>query len=122
MKLDLNHPWPKLLLAAVVLIAPSTLSYCKAREEAQTQNAHARREADAGYKTLVNSVEKLERIVAAQQDTLKLLTERAVLMMPPDAGSASVGEPHVNLPAAPDVSFAPLPDTTAQALREADAI
>lgn len=120
MKLDLNQPWSKLLLAAVVVIAPATLSYCKAHEEAHAESTRDRREADAGYHALVSNVEQLQRIVAAQQLTIQLLTERYVSA--PDAGVDSAegpdAAPHVELPGAAGVQFAPLPEDNAQALRQ----
>ena len=111
--MDLKSSWPKLVFAGTVAIVPAVLSYCKSSQEAD----HARVEADAGYKTLVQSVRNLEMVVAAQNNAIGLLTNTRISAgsgsADPAAGSAAAGsgEP---LPAP---SFPELPDSTAAALR-----
>ncbi len=63
----------KLLLGTVVALGPALLSYCQASREAD----HAAREADAGYKLLVQSVRHLEEVTKMQDAAIiLLLTER----------------------------------------------
>ncbi len=100
MDLKSTWPWPKLLFAGLVAVVPAVLSYCKSSQEAD----HARIEADAGYKTLVESVRNLELVVAAQSNAIGLLTTRT-----------NSSEP---LPLPPH--FPRLPDNTAAALRMQD--
>lgn len=76
---DLKHvSWGKLLVTAAIAIVPATLSYCKASRESDASVALAQREADAGYRALVESVRHLEDVVGAQQATLRLLIERTL--------------------------------------------
>ena len=116
--MDLKSSWPKLLFAGTVAIVPAALSYCKSSQEAD----HARVEADAGYKTLVQSVRNLELVVVAQSNAIGLLTNTRM-----DAGAAGAGsaDPAAGSAAAgsgeptalPAPNFPELPDSTAAALR-----
>ena len=111
--MDLKTTWPKLIFAGVVACVPAVLSYCKASQEAD----HARIEADAGYKALVQSVRHLEMVVTAQNNTLSMLIGKTPGMEPIAAGSAagSAAAGAGAAPAPPD--FPTLPDNTAAALR-----
>lgn len=112
--LDAKTPWPKLIFAGVIAIVPAVLSYCKASQEAD----HARIEADAGYKVLVQNVRHLEMVVTAQNEALAALTDHKIMFQPDSAGSAAAGSAaagSAELPASP--SFQTLPDSTAAALQ-----
>jgi hypothetical protein len=114
--MDLKTSWPKLVFAGVVAVVPAVLSYCKSSQEAD----HARVEADAGYKALVQSVRNLEMMVSAQNNAIDLLTHARLSAgagagsADPAAGSAASGSGAEPLPAP---NFPELPDSTAAALR-----
>jgi len=118
--MDLKHSWPKLVLGAVVAIAPAVLGYCKASREAEAQAAQTSREADAGYKTLVESVQHLEEIVRTQDATLRyLLGEKKVSIseaLGAGSGSAATAAPIAWRPNAP--TFKELPLSNAEAFRQ----
>jgi hypothetical protein len=115
--LDVKASWPKLIFAGAIAVIPAVLSYCKASQEAD----HARIEADAGYKALVQNVRHLEMVVTAQNNALALLTDHKLGTEPAagsgsgssSAGSAAMGS--ADLPAQP--TFQQLPDSTAAALQ-----
>ena len=113
--MDLKSSWPKLLFASTVAIMPAVLSYYKSSQEAD----HARVEANAGYKTLVQSVRNLELVVAAQSSAIGLLTNGRLNAgagsADPAAGSAAAGSGYAEPLPAPN--FPELPDSTAAALR-----
>jgi hypothetical protein len=115
--MDLKSSWPKLLFAGLIAVVPAVLSYCKSSQEAD----HARIEADAGYKALVQSVRHLELVVAAQSNAIGLLTNTRIDVgagagsADPAAGSAAAGSGSAEPVAVP--SFPELPDSTAAALR-----
>lgn len=125
--LDLKHSVPKLLIGAVAVIVPALLSYCQATSEAEVQAAHASREADAGYKALVQSVRNLEQVVQTQGDAIRALArshEPSAGPGPawPDAGlpgpAAGSAAPLPDMAAAAAPSFPELPDSNAEALRQ----
>lgn len=115
--MDLKSSWPKLVFAGTIAIVPAVLSYCKSSQEAD----HARTEADAGYKALVQSVRHLEIVVAAQNNAIGLLTNTHVNAgagsADPAAGSAATGSGSAEPVALPAPNFPNLPDSTAAALR-----
>lgn len=93
-------------MVVVMAIVPASLSYCQARQKAAAETAQAAREADAGYKVLVEAVKHLEMTVAAQHEAIKLISGhmgvRVEWSQPAGAGSAAAGS------ASPD-EFPPLP-------------
>lgn len=109
--IDAKTSWAKLLFAGVIAVVPAVLSYCKASQEAD----HARIEADAGYKVLVQNVRHLEMVVTAQNDAIALLTDHKIVVAQPDAGSGAGSAAGSAEPAQP--TFQTLPDSTAAALR-----
>ena len=76
-RLDLRAPWSRLVFAGVIMCIPAVLSYCKASQEAAAAKEMTRSENEAGYKALVESVHHLELVIAAQQETLHLLSTHA---------------------------------------------
>lgn len=105
---------PKLVVAAVMMVVPAVLSYCKASDEAAGVRSVSRAENEAGYKALVDSVRHLEMVVAAQQETLVLLVRRSGVDVSLRMGSGSAaGSPS---PTAA-VEFPALPDSPGQALQ-----
>lgn len=133
----------KVVSAVLVAVIPALFSYCKSAEE----SAQAAREADAGYKLLVQSVKHLEEVTKMQDAALiLLLTERGkahaggvrIESHTPDAGaghasgSASAGSGEITF--APSASptkevyrtgvaddFPELPANNAAALRQQSA-
>ncbi len=65
--------WATIVIGAVVAIAPSTFGYLQARQEIGEKYRLSNKEADAGYKTLVESVQQLQLIVRAQHDQITKL-------------------------------------------------
>lgn len=59
-----------IVIGAVVALTPPTLVYLQGRAELQMKYREANAEADAGYKTLVESVRELRATVTAQHDAL----------------------------------------------------
>lgn len=111
--MDLKSTWPKLLFAGLIAVVPAVLSYCKSSQESD----HARVEADAGYKALVQSVRHLELVVVAQGNALGLLTSTRL-----SAGSGSADPVTTSTAAAlPAPNFTVLPDSTAAALLQQNA-
>lgn len=116
--------WSRVAMVVIMAVVPAVMSYCKASDEAETQAAHAAREADAGYKALVLSVKHLEQVVQAQGEAISLLTGQR-FTVPLDAGVGSAGGPE--LPAAGSAAaavevrpheFPELPTSNAEALRQ----
>ena len=58
------------IVGAVVALTPPILVYLQGRAELQMKYAEANAEADAGYKTLVESVRELRTTVSAQHDAI----------------------------------------------------
>ena len=113
--MDVKTTWPKLIFAGVIACVPAVLSYCKASQEAD----HARIEADAGYKVLVQNVRHLEMLVTTQNNTLALLIDKTPGIGPiavGSAGSAASGSGAGSAAPTPP-EFPALPDSTAAALR-----
>lgn len=112
--------WSKVAMVVVMAIVPATLSYCQARQKASTETAQAAREADAGYKVLVEAVKHLEMTVAAQHEAIKLISSHMSIKVewpqPAGAGSAAAAGSAAELPPLP----APpeLPADNAAALRQ----
>jgi hypothetical protein len=124
-------PLTKLLVYAAMLIVPATLSYCKASDETDSARSASRRETEATYKTLVESVRHLEMVVTAQQETLGLLVRAngvdwsGMRMSGSGAGSAAAGSaaelgPMAAVVPAP-VDFPALPDTAHEAVQMQEA-
>jgi hypothetical protein len=61
------------ILGAVVTITPPILVYMQGRAELRQKYARTDAEAEAGYKTLVDSVRELRLTVAAQSETIARL-------------------------------------------------
>lgn len=57
-------------VGAIVALTPPTLVYLQGRAELQMKYREANAEADAGYKTLVESVRELRATVTAQHDAI----------------------------------------------------
>jgi hypothetical protein len=114
--MDVKTTWPKLIFAGVIACVPAVLSYCKASQEAD----HARIEADAGYRTLVQNVRHLEMVVTAQNNALSILIDKTPgvgrIAAGSAAGSAASGSGAGSAAPAPP-EFPTLPDSTAAALR-----
>jgi len=62
-----------IFVGAVVTLTPPTLVYLQGRAELREKYAHSNEEADAGYKTLVDSVRELRATVTDQHDTIARL-------------------------------------------------
>jgi uncharacterized membrane protein len=61
------------VIGAVVALTPPVLGYLQSRSELQQKYAQSNAEADAGYKTLVESVRELRTKVSEQHDTIARL-------------------------------------------------
>lgn len=59
-----------IIVGAIVALTPPTLVYIQGRAELQAKYREANSEADAGYKTLVDSVRELRVTVSAQHDAI----------------------------------------------------
>lgn len=59
-----------IVVGAIVALVPPTLVYMQSRAELQLKYREANAEADAGYKTLVDSVRELRATVTAQHDAI----------------------------------------------------
>lgn len=57
-------------IGAVVALTPPILVYLQSRAELRSRAAHTEAEAEAGYKTLVESVRELRATVTAQHDAI----------------------------------------------------
>lgn len=62
--------WATIAIGAVVALTPPTLVYLQGRAELRQRYKHTEAEADAGYKTLVDSVRELRVTVSAQHDAI----------------------------------------------------
>lgn len=58
------------VLGAIVALTPPTLVYLQGRAELQAKYSETNNEADAGYKTLVESVRELRVTVSSQHDAI----------------------------------------------------
>ena len=63
----------RILVGAVVALVPPSLAHMQARSEQRDRAARTEAEADAGYKTLVESVRELSATVSAQHDAITKL-------------------------------------------------
>jgi hypothetical protein len=59
-----------MIVGAIVALVPPVLVYLQSRAELQSRAAHTEAEAEAGYKTLVESVRELRTTVTAQHDAI----------------------------------------------------
>jgi hypothetical protein len=59
-----------IVIGAVVALTPPTLVYLQGRAELRERYKHTEAEAEAGYKTLVESVRELRLTVSAQHDAI----------------------------------------------------
>lgn len=64
--------WAAIVIAVLALVPP-ILAYLQATSESRDRAARTDREAEVGYKTLVESVRELQTTVAAQSDTIARL-------------------------------------------------
>lgn len=59
-----------IVVGAIVALTPPFLVYLQGRAELQDRSEHTEAEAEAGYKTLVESVRELRTTVTAQHDAI----------------------------------------------------
>ena len=70
----------KLLVGAIVALTPPALVYLQGRSEMREKYREANSDADAGYKTLVDSVRELRVTVSASHDQLVRLQAQLDLL------------------------------------------
>lgn len=115
----------KILVGAFVAITPAVLTYCKASGETD----ESAREADAGYKALVESVKRLQDVVDAQGETLKLIVRERYGSLRMETGSVAAGSADMSGSAAGEMAagapfdphFPELPSSNEAALQQQQA-
>jgi hypothetical protein len=66
----MRKTYAAIVIGAIVSLTPPTLVYFQGRAELRAKYAHTNAEADAGYRTLVDSVRELRVTVSAQHDAI----------------------------------------------------